>query len=153
MSVDLWVEKPNNVRAYRGALVTSDVFHIAERVREIDPALYVHVLDPPVHFDGRVYHFAICELGPDRVERLVFRAEELDSRILKKLEYIRAVPFEKRFAEAEKWEAAELAKRKDDELTALYERMGRPMWTQLEHDGFIQRPVSYPKRGVKPGAK
>jgi hypothetical protein len=33
-------------------------------------------------------------------------------------------------------------------MEQFYERMGGPMWTELERDGFIQRPVSYPKRNA-----
>jgi hypothetical protein len=64
------------------------------------------------------------------------------------MQRIMHVPFEKRLEAAERDEDEHNRKRKEDELDTLYERMGRPMWTQLEHDGFIQRGRSYAKGGV-----
>jgi len=62
------------------------------------------------------------------------------------------MPLAERLAKLEKDEYKIEADRKEAQLDDLYERVGRPMWTQLEHDGFIQRGVSYPKVGVsKPG--
>jgi hypothetical protein len=43
------------------------------------------------------------------------------------------------------------AESREREFEDLYESMGRPMWTDLERCGFIQRGSSYAKRGVAGG--
>lgn len=142
--------RPDNFRAPPGVMIESDVFGVCERMKELDKNLFLYALDPPVEFAGKTYRFSVTEMCVDGVERLVQRFEELDARIDKKLAYMLHVPFEKRLAEAEQQEAKAEQQRKDDELTKLYEGVGRPMLTDLEKCGFIQRSVSYPKRGVKP---
>lgn len=141
--------QPRNLRYARGH-VEGDVFRICERLAEIDPRLFVEPLDPPVTFNGTTYHFSIVEECGDGVCRLVFRAPALDARIIEHVQYLMHVPFERRFKEAVDRAEQMEADAKEAELDDLYERMGRPMWTQLEHDGFIQRNRSYAKRGVRP---
>lgn len=140
---------PDNLRIPDGRgrthLVESDVYNICERMREIDRSLFLWVLDPPITFAGMTYNFSVTELCEDGQMRLVKRFEELDARILKDLEYMLHVPFEQRIKVAEKIEEEHAAASKAQQLDELYERIGRPMLTQLEHDGFSQRSVSYPK--------
>jgi hypothetical protein len=84
----------------------------------------------------------------DGVERLVFKVAALDARVEKRLHELMHMPLAARLAQIEKDQYRLEAEEKEYELDDLYERVGRPMWTQLEHDGFIQRGVSYPKAGV-----
>lgn len=142
--------QPSNLRLSRKIPIDSDVFNICERVKELDPRLTIHAYDPPVHVGDKTYNYGISEQCDDGVERLVYRVEALDGRIIEHLQYLLHVPFERRFAIAERLADAAEEERKEADLDELYETMGRPMLTQLEHDGFIQRPRSYAKRGVKP---
>lgn len=139
--------RPSNLHLPPGAralAVDSDLYDICGRVAEIDKSLHIVLLE------GDDKHcFAIMEHCPD-MERLVFKVKELDARVLQKLQKIMAMPLQERLALLEKEEHRLAEQEQERELDDLYERVGRPMWTQLEHDGFIQRGVSYPKRGVKP---
>lgn len=123
--------------------VDSDMFDIAKRLDELSKALYIVEM---TEYDDHAY--AIMEHCVDGIDRLVFKVDALDARVIDRVREIMGVPFEHRFAVAEAAEDKHNAERKDNELEELYENLGRPMLTQLEHDGFIQRSVSYAKRGV-----
>lgn len=135
------------------AYCDSDVYDICRRVREISPFLSVVVLQGQ---EDKFTHL-IVEEGRDGVERLVFRVgpaaqiPELDGRVIHKLQELFTLDFKERIrkleADNEKWEA-EYKRNKSEEF---YENFGRPMWSELERCGFIQRPVSYPKTGVTGG--
>jgi hypothetical protein len=129
-------------------VVSDDLYDICSRIREeIDGGnrLFVVLHEEP---NGTQY-YTIMERSDDGVERVAIpRVEELDGRVLERLRYILSVPLEKRLAELERLESIAEDKAVDDELEELYDRMGRPMLTQLEHDGFIQRSTSYAKAGV-----
>lgn len=127
----------------RTSVVESDLYDIGRRIQEMHPTVYVLQMD-----DGNTASWAVMENCDDGVQRLVFKTNVLDQRVLEKLAWIMHVPFEKRLEAAEKEVTDHDAKKKDDELEKLYEEMGRPMLTQLEHDGFIQRSTSYAKGGM-----
>lgn len=138
---------PSNLHLPAGARampIDGDLLNICERVKEISPALSILLLE---HDDN--FAWAIMETAADGTEMLVFRTTELDGRVIDKLRQLMAKPLNERMAELEKQEYKMQEEQHDAELELLYETLGRPMWTQLEHDGFIQRGVSYPKRGVK----
>lgn len=140
--------RPTNLRLPPDAAavpVDSDMFNICERVKEISPNLYIILVT-----DSTDHSFVIMEQAKDGVDYLVFRVSKLDGRVLDKLKYLMAHPLSERLMILEKEEYRLEEERKEREFEELYERVGRPMWTQLEHDGFIQRKTSYPKRGVKP---
>lgn len=137
---------PSNLQlrdTVRTRFVDGDLFDIAKRLRELSDQLYIVEMSEQ---DDCAY--AVMEHCADGVERLVFKVRELDARVIDRVREIMHVPFEHRFAAAEAAEEAHNAARKDAELEELYDRVGRPMLTQLEHDGFIQRSTSYSKRGV-----
>lgn len=139
-------EVPSNLHldpSVRRRFVDNDVFHICDRIAEVSRRLFIEEF-----VDGDKRSYAIMEMCDDGVARLVFKTKVLDARVVSKVQYLLNVPFEKRFAEAERTEQEAEAARKDAELDALYERVGRPMLTELERCGFVDRPVSYPKRGV-----
>lgn len=139
---------PSNLVVPEGVVaesVESDLYSICERVKEISESLHIVLLKG----DPRGMNFAIMERCEDGVARLIYKVKELDARVLERLRYLMAVPFEQRFEQVEKdnhrWEQAQ----HEEQLEDLYERLGRPMWTELERCGFIDgRPVSYPKAGV-----
>ena len=141
----------SNFRQNGNAPLTGDMFNICERIKEIDANLYIYQLDPPVQLGDRTLNYSIAEVCQDRVERLVMRVEKLDARIIEHMQYLLRVPFEQRFAEAERLTDKFEADHKENELDKLYENLGAPMFRQLEHDGFItHRGRSFPKRGVRP---
>lgn len=126
-------------------VIDSDLFNIADRIREIDPGLYILSVDRP---DG--HWFVIMQPCADGEDRMALRCKELDARAVERLQYMLHVPFEQRFDEIVRQIDEDEEQQKQDSLDELYEKMGRPMWTQLEHDGFISgRNVSYPKSGPK----
>lgn len=127
-------------------MVQSDVYDIAKRMAEISRSLYA--IETEEH--GKV-EWIIMEHCDDGVDRLVFRSKHFDGRVIKRLQELFTVDFKTRFKLCEQAEFKFEADRKEAELEALYDRFGRPMWTDLEKCGFITRPVSYPKTGVTGG--
>lgn len=126
-------------------LVTSDMYHICERIREISPALYILELERETE-EGRKYGFAIMEHCVDGVDRLVIRCskDKLDKRQLDRLGYIMSLDLHARLevldVERERWEAEQ----HDNELEKLYEQMGGQMHRDLARNGFIDTfPTSY----------
>lgn len=142
--------RPSNLVLPEGTAVTeveSDLYNICDRVKGISPRLSIILAD-----SGEKYAFIVMEHCADGVERLVFKVRELDGRVVKRLEQLMAMPLAARYEELEKQAYRLEQEEHENQMEELYERLGRPMWTQLEHDGFIQRGVSYPKTGVaKPG--
>lgn len=123
--------------------VDADMYDICERVREISPSLLVVLLE---HTPTETMSYSIMEQCYDGWARQIFKVKELDARVLDRLRELMSVPFEERYrrleAENHRFEQAQ----HEEAMDKLYEDMGRPMWTELEKCGFIQRPVSYPKR-------
>lgn len=146
MSGQILLPRPDNVRGRFGSYVTHDVFHIAERLQELDRNLYVSALETPIQWHGRSYNFTVSEICADGVERFVLRTEALDGRVIERCERMLRIPFETRFAELEKQEATWAKEDREAALDQLYEDMGGEMLIQLDRCGFIQRPTSFPKR-------
>lgn len=124
--------------------VDGDLYNIGRRLQELHPSIYAVEL---THADRQ--EWAIMENCEDGVQRLIFKSDHLDGRVIAKLGPIMNVPLEERVRVAEEVEARAKKEQEENEFERLYEELGRPMLTQLEHDGFIQRSVSYAKRGVK----
>jgi hypothetical protein len=127
--------------------VDSDMYGISERVSEISPDIHIWKLARETP-EGAEFGYTLTESCVDGVERLIFKVKELDARVVNRLKELFSVPLEERIEklERENWRFEQ--DQKEQEFEELYEKLGRPMWTQMEHDGFIQRPVSYPKLGV-----
>jgi hypothetical protein len=132
---------PSNLRSPVGSAVESDVFDICNRIKEIDPDLVIVPND-----EGHAHRFSIQHIDLRGDPYLVMTADALDARILTELRYLLSVPFEKRFAEAERREKESEAKALELQREALYEKMGYQFYRQLDRCGFIQRPDSYRKR-------
>lgn len=138
---DLILKRPDNVRGPFGTYVNHDVFHISERLEEISPHLLISAHDTK-RMGPFTWNFTISELVPGG-ERLVFRAEELDARIVTHVQYIMSVPWEKRFAAMEAEEAKWAEECHQKALDEMYENMGGEMRHQLYRCGFAQAPTIY----------
>lgn len=98
----LVTEMPSNLRLdmsgnrQKVMMVDSDLYNIAERVKEIDPNLYI------VFHEDHPQPFTIMEDCKDGVCRFVARYEELDQRILDDLRYMLSVPFDERLRVVER---------------------------------------------------
>ena len=140
---------PANLRLdgrFKATMVTSDVYNICERLRELNARLFVHYLEDTMTGEGA---YCIMELTTEG-EKLVFKVRELDARVVEEVRYLLHVPFAERFAASQRLLDKREAEQKEEELDQLYEDLGRQMWYQFEHDGFIEhRGTSYPKRGIK----
>lgn len=119
------------------------MYSLCERIKDISPDLYIN------GFVNPEFPWIVVERCKDGQDRVVCKVKELDSRLLDYLRKLMSVPLNERLKLIEKNEYELERKQHEDQLDELYERVGRPMWTQLEHDGFINRPVSYPKRRKK----
>lgn len=131
--------------------IENDVFHVADRLRDIDPSLNIVQLEG---HKGKDVQWLVTEECRDGVVRPVGHFDACDNRMVQKVMFVMSVPFSERLrlleAENEKFEA-ETRERESDEL---YERLGAPMLRQLDRDGFVAggRGTSYAKRGVsQPG--
>jgi hypothetical protein len=153
---DIAYPRPENLRGRFGRWVTADVFNIAKRIREVDGGdrLFIQHLDPPVtYIDGDTRHFAIIEYVPHGKppEQLVTTVSALDSRVIDHMEFLRRVPFEKRFAEAERLEAKRAEEDKERQLNEAIDGWGWEFRNQLKRNGFIHSTgTSYPTRAIKP---
>jgi hypothetical protein len=94
---------PSNIRIAhtkkQQAMVDSDLYNIAERVKEIDPRLII------IFHDREEYPFVVMEQCADGETRYVKRYQELDSRILDDLRHMLSVPFMDRVRVADELEA------------------------------------------------
>jgi hypothetical protein len=116
---ELMLNKPENIHVKGGqrlVMVDSDVYNIAERLKEIDPHLKL------VLHEGHEKPWVVVERGLNGVEYFVSRYEELGSHILEHLRYMRAVPLKDR--------VEKLAREAD----AANEKMGR--WDEEKMDKF-----------------
>lgn len=138
---------PNNLHldpSLKIALVDGDLYGICDRIKEeVSPDLYiVQAIDDE---QGKC-SYTVMEKCEDGTDRLVFKADEIDQRIIEKLKYMLDVPFEQRWQKIADEIDANEAQRKADDSEEFYERMGAPMLAELGRTGFIQRKESYRKR-------
>lgn len=127
----------------RGLSVEGDMYNLCERIKDISPNLYIN------GFVNPEFPWIVVERCVDGKDRVVCKVKELDARLLDYLRKLMAEPLSERIRLIEKNEYELEKQLLEDQKDELYERIGRPMWTQLEHDGFITRPVSYPKKRKK----
>lgn len=144
---------PSNLRrldAQGARPVTSDMYSICERIKEVSSSLYLIELH-----GGDEFQYAVMESCSDQIERLVFKVKRdaLNGAVIEKLRRLLAMPLTERLKKLEAEEFKHEADRKEEEFERLYENLGRPLLHQMQHDGFATtQAVSYPKRGVV-GAK
>src|ERR1051326_5675330 len=121
---------PSNLRMPAGSSaipVESDLYDICGRLKEISERLFVVVLDPPqplLGHPGRFANFAIMQHCEDGVERLFFKVEYLDQRVLDKAREYVFTPLEERLNKIEREERKLEQDQLQDQLDDLYERMG-----------------------------
>ena len=96
MSLIIPGQRPENLRLHQKYEITSDVYNICQRVKELDPNLLIVV--HPKHPQP----YVVMERGPDHVDRFVARFEELDDRVIQRLQHMLAVPLEHRIAEIDR---------------------------------------------------
>ena len=151
---ELTYPRPDNVRGKFGRWVTADMFHISERIREIEQGnrLYIQTLDPPAHMpDGQVWNFVVVEVDENGTEWWVTPARELDSRLIEHVQMLLQVPFAQRFEAAEKLIAKQEQEEIDRQLDEALENWGWDFRKQLAHDGFIGHTGrSFPTRAIHP---
>lgn len=131
---------PNNLHFaedVKATIIESDLYDICTRLAEIDPTLFIILLE-----DGNSHRFTIMEHCADGWDRMVWSVNELDQRILQKARYLKSVPFEHRFEEAEKLEAKMKAEQEAEAFEEFYEKLGGPMRAELARTNFID-PVNY----------
>src|SRR5258706_7020038 len=107
--------RPTNLHLLPGSkarFVSNDMFHIAERIREISPRLYILELEEK-SAEGRKFGYAIMEQCRDGVDRLIFRRGKggLDATVMDRLRMLMSQDLHTRLAildkERAKWEAEE----------------------------------------------
>lgn len=129
---------PSNVHGpggrFRTEGVTNDLYNIAERLKELNPRLFINILEDRAQ--GTVA-YVIMERTSRGTEEVVFKCKTLDPRVLEHVRYLMNVPFEKRFAEAEKEIDKYEADEHERELDDLVERIGLPMLRDLRELGFL----------------
>lgn len=142
--------RPTNLHPPLGSKAfeySGDVYMVCERIKDkFGDRVYIVVMD-----DGSNYCFTAMERCDDGTDLMIKKYTELTPAIIDDLDFMLRIDLKQRIrileAENDKWE-------KDWHEAAAerqYEEIGRPMWTELERSGFIQRPVSYPKAGVSGG--
>lgn len=141
---DLIAPRPFNLSLPPGMHVQEvegDLYDICSRLAEISPRIFVNLLT------GDDQHaFAIMEHCIDGVDRMIFKVQTLDQRVLRKVEGIMALSLSERIAKAEQENYRFEADQKEQEFEELYDKLGAPMRRELERTGFITlRNMSYPK--------
>lgn len=143
---------PSNIRMPEGSRAThvsSDLYGISLRLQELDGDLFIALLEAP---DGSV-GWAVCETDRQGVESLIFRVgpgceiDELDGRIIEKLNYLRSVPLAERIAKLEAEIDRERASAHENKLEQMYDSFGGTLYDALFRCGFVheQRPESVRK--------
>jgi hypothetical protein len=140
---------PSNLHlaeSVRHRFVDSDMFDICKRLAHISRSLFIVQLYDPEVDKG---NYVIMEHGYDGGAYMVLKTDVLDARVLEKAEYLLRVPFDHRFAEAERLERKAEEDIRIEALNETAELVAGPMRRQLWHDGFIEhRETSYPTKGV-----
>lgn len=119
----------------------SDLYQISSRITEIHASLFVVALDPPqMMVGGALANWAVMQ-HVNGEEHLLFKAEELDQRVLDRAAEIVHVPLADRLRVIEAQEAKEEAERLENEMEHAYEEWGGEMRHLLYNTGFTeQRP-------------
>jgi len=136
---------PSNLVLAEGvsaAMVEGDVYNICERIKEVDPSLFIIQLEN----DAKGCAYAIMERCEDGMDRLVYKTQELDQRIIEKCQYMKRVPFEHRAQMIMEQVDREEEERREKESEELYEKLGAPMRREFARTGFIDGTgQSFPK--------
>lgn len=126
------------------SIVDSDLYNIAERVKEIDPSLVI------VFHEDHPEPFTVMEHCADGVTRFVKRYKVLDQRVLDDLRYMLSVPFDERLKIVERQidrDNASLEAIDDETLDWLASEMRRDLVKTGFSDpiGFTSYPLKKPR--------
>jgi len=140
---------PTNLKFADGVkaeVVESDVYQICERLKKEHPRVFVI----RIARDGE-QRYIVNERDLEGTDWTLFSVDELDQRVIDKLDRIVKIPFEVRLKMAEKDELESKIAMEEEASDKFYENFGDPMRRQLLKDGFGSGTVttSYPKRGPK----
>lgn len=69
----------------QGILVEEDLYNVVRKLQDYDPNIRIKYLNPEARAEISDAPYAIFELCPDGIERLIFTVFELDDRILQRL--------------------------------------------------------------------
>ncbi len=149
---------PSNIRlppGSRGTHVDSDMYDISSRLRELDPNLFIALLE---HVDGGAV-WAVCETDRAGVESLCFRVgpgcaiDALDLRVINHVEWLMRVSPADRMAAIQHELDREAKHRADDEREEMYEKMGGSLYDNLFKCGFVMTPKPESYRPLNATAK
>lgn len=132
---------PNNIRTggrFQVEAVSGDMFSISERLRELNPRLYISVIEDRMEGATHPVTYVIMEQTNKGTEEVVFKCFALDARVIEHVRYLMKVPFAQRFAEAEKELDKYEADEKVNEMDRLVEDLGLPMLRELKQTGFLR---------------
>lgn len=126
------------------SIVDSDLFNIADRIKEIDPNLVI------VFHENHPEPFTVMENCADGVTRFVKRYKTLDQRVLEDLRYMLSVPFDERLKIVERQidrDNAALEAIDEETLDWLASEMRRDLVKTGFSDpiGFRNYPLKKPK--------
>jgi hypothetical protein len=134
------ISTPTNIRfdgaasgRFRVEEITSDMYNISERLKEIDPNLYV-LLREDRAMGAKAFTIMWSRETDDE---LVLTCRRLDARVIEHVQYLMKVPLERRFNEACKIIDKLEAEKAEDEKDELVEKLGLPMIRELQRCGFI----------------
>jgi hypothetical protein len=131
---------PNNIRTggrFQVEAVSGDMFSISERLRELNPRLFINIIEDRAPKALRPVTYVIMEQTSRGTEEVVFKCFTLDARVIEHVRYLMSVPFEHRFAEAEKELDKYQAEEQENEMDELVEHLGLPMLRELKANGFL----------------
>lgn len=114
-------------------MVTSDLYNVAQRIKEIDPALVLK-LD-----EGHPKPWIVYEVR-DGAEHLVKRYEDLTPAILEDLRYMASVPFMERYEKLVKEIDADNAKSDTGMSEEQFERFAYDFRRALVDNGLSHSP-------------
>lgn len=139
---------PPNLRN-KVVMVESDVLNVCNRIRDLDPNLYV------VFHEKHERPYVVMENCVDGLERFVARYEALDARIIEDLQRMLRVPFDDRWkAEAAKVEKANREKDQEFYTSGKFDEFAHGLRKAMIESNMIDgvqfrsyRPVKHRGRG------
>lgn len=130
---------PSNIKVggrFHVEAVTGDLYNISERLRELNPRLFINVMEDRHPNALHPITYVIMEQTSRGTEEVVFKCHYLDARVLEHVRYLMHVPFEKRYAEAEKELDKYEAEQHQTQLDELTEDVGLELRHELRRLGF-----------------
>jgi hypothetical protein len=130
---------PSNIKTggrFHVEAVSGDMYDIANRLAELNPRLFISILEDRAPDALHPVVYVIMEQTNRGTEEVVFKCYQLDARVLEHVSYLMKVPFAQRFAEAEKELDKYEAEQHETQLDELTEDVGLAMRHELRRLGF-----------------